>query len=147
MERLRRFVFIGMLLGITVGCGGGRHLREGVRAPDFTLQSQEGAAVTLSEYTRKGFVVLYFYPKDDTPGCRKQACFFRDLHADKLVESATLIYCGYLLLAPAQRSAHKHALAEHFMNEELRRVRLRRDQVLSGTRTFLDRMPELLQYE
>ncbi len=72
---------------------------------------------------------------------------FRDLHADKLVESATAIYNGYLLLAPAARSEHKAALAEKYMNEELPKVRLRRDQILSGSRTYLDRMPELLNYE
>jgi len=72
---------------------------------------------------------------------------FRDLHAGKLVESATAIYNGYLLLEPATRSAHKHALAEHYMNESLPLVRMHRDQVTSGSRTYLDRMGELLDYE
>jgi len=72
---------------------------------------------------------------------------FRDLHAGKLVESATTIYCGYLLLEPATRSGHKAALAEHFINEKLPHVRLARDQILSGSRTYLDRMPELLKYD
>jgi len=72
---------------------------------------------------------------------------FRDLHAAKLVESATLIYNGYLLLEPALRSPHKEALAEHYVNEVLPVVRMRRDQMLSGSRTYLDRMADLLQYE
>jgi len=72
---------------------------------------------------------------------------FRDLHAGKLVESATAIYNGYLLLAPAMRSEHKHALAEHFMNEVLPTVSMKRDQILSGSRTYLDRMTALLDYE
>ena len=72
---------------------------------------------------------------------------FRDLHAGKLVESATAIYCGYLLLEPATRNAHKAALAENFVNERLLHVRLWRDQVLTGSRTYLDRMPELLKYD
>jgi peroxiredoxin Q/BCP len=50
---------------------------EGQSAPDFTLQDQEGKPVTLSEQRGK-WVVLYFYPKDDTPGCTKEACSFRD---------------------------------------------------------------------
>ena len=49
----------------------------GSRAPDFTLPSDEGAEVTLSDLRGKK-VVLYFYPKDDTPGCTIQACDFRD---------------------------------------------------------------------
>jgi hypothetical protein len=72
---------------------------------------------------------------------------FRDLHAGKLVESATAIYNGYLLLGPAMRSEHKHALAENYMNEQLPEIKMRRDQICSGARTYLDRMPELLDYE
>jgi len=72
---------------------------------------------------------------------------FRDLHAARLVESATVVYNGYLLLAPAMRSEHKHALAENYMNEQLPEVHMRRDQICSGARTYLDRMPELLDYE
>lgn len=56
-------------------------IEEGKPAPDFTLLDQEGKAVTLS--TLKGSpVVLYFYPKDDTPGCTTQACAFRDAEPD-----------------------------------------------------------------
>jgi hypothetical protein len=77
----------------------------------------------------------------------EQDAEFRDLHAGKLVESATIIFNAYLLLRAASHSPHKHALAEHYMNEELPKVRMRRDQVMSGSRTYLDRMPELLNYE
>jgi peroxiredoxin Q/BCP len=50
----------------------------GDQAPDFTLPSQLGDNVTLSEYFGKKNIVLYFYPKDETPGCTKEACSFRD---------------------------------------------------------------------
>ena len=50
----------------------------GDRAPDFTLSTQEGTPVTLGGLLVKGAVVLYFYPKDDTPGCTAEACSFRD---------------------------------------------------------------------
>jgi peroxiredoxin Q/BCP len=49
----------------------------GIEAPDFTLQDETGAEQTLSEF-RGAPVVLYFYPKDDTPGCTTEACNFRD---------------------------------------------------------------------
>lgn len=49
----------------------------GVEAPDFTLQDETGAEQTLSDF-RGAPVVLYFYPKDDTPGCTTEACNFRD---------------------------------------------------------------------
>jgi thioredoxin-dependent peroxiredoxin len=52
-------------------------VEEGRPAPDFTLESDEGRAVTLSSL-RGSPVILYFYPKDDTPGCTAQACGIRD---------------------------------------------------------------------
>jgi peroxiredoxin Q/BCP len=52
-------------------------LQENDLAPDFTLASDQGEAVTLSSFRGKK-VVLYFYPKDDTPGCTTEACSFRD---------------------------------------------------------------------
>jgi thioredoxin-dependent peroxiredoxin len=52
-------------------------LEPGTKAPEFTTVDQSGNKVTLKEYRGKK-VVLYFYPKDDTPGCTKEACAFRD---------------------------------------------------------------------
>jgi peroxiredoxin Q/BCP len=49
----------------------------GTKAPDFTLKDQDGKTHTLSDYAGRP-VVLYFYPKDDTPGCTAEACSFRD---------------------------------------------------------------------
>jgi peroxiredoxin Q/BCP len=52
-------------------------LEAGVKAPDFTLESSEGGKLRLKDLRGKP-VVLYFYPKDDTPGCTREACAFRD---------------------------------------------------------------------
>ena len=52
-------------------------LKEGDIAPDFESKDQNGNPVKLSDYKGKK-IVLYFYPKDDTPGCTKEACSFRD---------------------------------------------------------------------
>ncbi|NRF39795.1 thioredoxin-dependent thiol peroxidase [Pedobacter foliorum] len=52
-------------------------LKEGQKAPDFTSKDQDGNNVSLSQFAGKK-VVLYFYPKDDTPGCTAEACDFRD---------------------------------------------------------------------
>ena len=54
----------------------------GDAAPDFTLQSQAGESVTLSDFQGQKVVVLYFYPKDDTPGCTTESCTFRDSFQD-----------------------------------------------------------------
>lgn len=53
-------------------------LKVGDRAPDFTGLSDEGGKISLSEKLKEGPVVLYFYPKDETPGCVAEACSFRD---------------------------------------------------------------------
>jgi peroxiredoxin Q/BCP len=53
----------------------------GQSAPDFTLTSTEGSDVSLSSFKGKQAVVLYFYPRDDTPGCTAEACSFRDLRS------------------------------------------------------------------
>ncbi|MFP4330246.1 MAG: thioredoxin-dependent thiol peroxidase, partial [Spirochaetaceae bacterium] len=52
-------------------------LEVGDKAPDFTLPDQDGKEVRLADYAGKR-VILYFYPKDDTPGCTKEACSIRD---------------------------------------------------------------------
>ena len=50
----------------------------GMPAPDFTLLTNSGETISLSDYHGKNMVVLYFYPKADTPGCTTEACAFRD---------------------------------------------------------------------
>ncbi|PJJ84176.1 thioredoxin-dependent thiol peroxidase [Mucilaginibacter auburnensis] len=53
------------------------HLKAGDKAPEFTANDQNGQAVSLADFKGK-IVILYFYPKDDTPGCTAEACDFRD---------------------------------------------------------------------
>jgi len=66
-------------------------IRAGMEAPDFTLQSDSGTSVTLSGLRGRP-VVLYFYPRDDTPGCTVEACEFRDAWGD--VEKAGAVVIG-----------------------------------------------------
>lgn len=56
----------------------------GGRAPEFTLPDQSGESVSLSTLLRQGPLILYFYPADFTPGCTREACAIRDLHAQIL---------------------------------------------------------------
>jgi peroxiredoxin Q/BCP len=66
-------------------------VKVGDKAPDFTLPSQMGDNVTLSEYFGKKNVVLYFYPEDETPGCIKEACTFRDSYEELTALGAEVI--------------------------------------------------------
>ena len=59
----------------------GSGIKAGDRAPDFALPDRSGKTIRLSDFRGKP-VVLYFYPKDDTPGCTKESCTFRDQYQD-----------------------------------------------------------------
>jgi len=65
-------------------------VQEGKAAPDFTLSDAEGKKLSLKDFAGKE-LILYFYPKDDTPGCTKEACGFRDFWKDILKLGATVI--------------------------------------------------------
>ena len=65
-------------------------IEEGTKAPAFTLKNQDGKDVSLSDFAGKK-VVIYFYPKDDTPGCTKEACSFRDSHQAILDKGAVIL--------------------------------------------------------
>lgn len=60
-------------------------LEVGTEAPDFTLQDQNGEEHSLSDYCGKK-VILYFYPKDNTAGCTKQACGFAELYPQDMLD-------------------------------------------------------------
>jgi peroxiredoxin Q/BCP len=76
------------------------HLNEGDTAPDFSGINEKGEPVSLSDYRGKK-LVLYFYPKDDTPGCTAQACSLRDGYGE-------LRRQGYEILGVSPDSARKH---------------------------------------
>lgn len=65
-------------------------IEEGKAAPAFTLTDASGRKVSLKDFQGKD-VIVYFYPKDDTPGCTKEACGFRDLWADIEALGATVV--------------------------------------------------------
>jgi peroxiredoxin Q/BCP len=75
-------------------------INEGDQAPDFTLQSDAGIDVTLSSLRGRP-VVLYFYPRDDTPGCTAQACGIRDVYGD--FERAGAVVLG---VSPDDEGSH-----------------------------------------
>ncbi len=65
-------------------------LKEGDKAPGFSLPDQDGKTVSLSQFAGKK-VVVYFYPKDNTPGCTVEACAFRDVYDDILKKGAVVL--------------------------------------------------------
>ena len=82
-------------------------VRVGQAAPDFELDDQEAKTHRLGDYQGK-WVILYFYPKDDTSGCTKEACQFRDRHADFTTGKAVI-----LGISPDDVASHAKFIAKH----------------------------------
>lgn len=79
-------------------------LTEGIQAPDFSLPDQDGKSRKLSDY-RGTPIVLYFYPKDDTPGCTTEACNFRDDYPN--YEQAGVVILGVSPDTPKKHTKFK----------------------------------------
>ncbi len=84
-------------------------IQEGKKAPNFTLESTGGDTVSLKDFTGKK-VVLYFYPKDNTSDCTKQACAFRDNKADYDAKDAVILGVSRDSIKSHQRFIDKHKL-------------------------------------
>jgi peroxiredoxin Q/BCP len=85
-------------------------IKEGQKAPEFSLPSSEGGEVSLKSLKGKP-VVLYFYPKDDTPGCTREACAFRDAKAAMRKTGAVV-----LGVSPDSLAAHDKFTAKYKLN-------------------------------
>lgn len=86
-------------------------LAAGATAPNFTAKDDAGNTVSLSDYQGKT-VVLYFYPKDDTPGCTKEACSFRDAH--ETYQSKDVVVLGVSMDDSASHQAFKQKFSLPF---------------------------------
>ncbi len=84
-------------------------LSEGVKAPDFTLADKDGREVSLHDFAGKK-VVVYFYPKDNTSGCTRQACAFRDAYAEFGQKGVTVIGISRDSVKSHQNFAGKYEL-------------------------------------
>lgn len=84
-------------------------LEVGTKAPDFTLPDKEGKMVSLSDFAGKR-VVLYFYPKDNTPGCTRQACAFAGAYEEFKTLDAVVIGVSKDSVASHQKFAEKYDL-------------------------------------
>jgi len=82
----------------------------GMSAPDFTKTTQTGDTISLSQFRGEKTVVLYFYPKDETPGCTAEACTFRDNFEDFVEAGAVVIGVSQDSEESHQRFASHHRL-------------------------------------
>ena len=84
-------------------------LEVGVKAPDFTLPDQNGDLHSLSEYKGKK-IILYFYPKDNTPGCTKQACSFAERYPQFIEKGAVVLGISKDSVASHKKFEEKYGL-------------------------------------
>ncbi len=84
-------------------------LEVGTKAPEFKLQDKDGNIVSLSDFQNKK-IVLYFYPKDNTPGCTKQACSFRDNYEEFKSKGIVVIGISKDGIKSHERFAQKNEL-------------------------------------
>lgn len=95
----------------------------GSKAPDFTLLSQSGEMVNLRDFLGQKPVVLFFYPRDDTPGCTKQARAFRDEHEEFGKLDAEVIGISSDSVESHKGFAEKHSLPFLLLSDEGGKVR------------------------
>ncbi len=91
-------------------------IQEGQKAPDFTLSSDDGRSVSLSDFKGKT-VVVYFYPKDDTPGCTREACGFRDVYDQILAKGAVVLGISADSVKSHEKFKAKYDLPFHLLSD------------------------------
>ncbi len=103
--------------------GGKAGVAAGQPAPDFELPDAEGKRVRLADFRGKKAVVLYFYPKDDTPGCTAEACSFRDSYEDFRDAGAEVIGVSSDSSASHGKFAKRHKLPFTLLSDASGEVR------------------------
>lgn len=92
-------------------------MKQGDLAPDFSLPGSDGKTHSLGQY-RGHSVLLYFYPKDDTPGCTKEACGFRDLYGDLKERGVVVLGVSRDPVASHRKFADKYRLPFVLLSDE-----------------------------
>ena len=103
--------------------GGKSGIEAGQPAPDFDLPDAEGKRIRLADFRGKKAVVLYFYPKDDTPGCTKEACSFRDSYEDFQDAGAEVIGVSSDSASSHAKFAKRHKLPFTLLSDAKGEVR------------------------
>ncbi len=104
------------------GSASAAELKVGSQAPDFTAPASDGSTVHLADSIGKAPIVLYFYPKDDTPGCTKEACGFRDQFAAFRQLKATIFGISYDTVESHRAFAQKFNLPFLLLSDKDKKI-------------------------
>ena len=116
MTRLfKQFIFVALLLPISLASLA--QIKVGSKAPNFTLSDQNSIKHQLSDY-EGSWVILYFYPKDDTPGCTTQACDFRDAVKRIIASKSNVFGVSLDSVESHKRFADKNNLPFSLLSDE-----------------------------
>lgn len=121
MKKITSTFLILALLGISMESNA--KVKAGDKAPDFTLPNQTGQKVSLQDFRGKKSIVLYFYPKDDTPGCTKESCTFRDSYQVFKDVGAEVVGISSDSAESHQQFATKHRLPFVLLSDDGGKVR------------------------
>ncbi|MEI7894413.1 MAG: peroxiredoxin [Myxococcales bacterium] len=108
----------------------------GEHAPDFSLPSATGTSVSLADFRGKRTVVLFFYPKDESPGCTAEACAFRDANGEFAEAGAEVLGVSSDSAKSHQKFADKHKLPMTLLSDESGEV-----QTKYGVRSLFGLLP------
>lgn len=95
----------------------------GDNCPAFSLNNQAGDLISIADFIGKKILVIYFYPKDDTPGCTKEACSFRDAYEDFKSLGCEVIGISSDSIAAHKKFAEKHHLSFQLLADTDKHVR------------------------
>ncbi len=98
-------------------------IKEGSKIPDFELPDQDGNLLKIGDFIGKSNLVIYFYPKDDTPGCTAEACSFRDQFTDFSDVGAKVIGISSDSVKKHKQFAEKHNLPFTLLSDVNKKVR------------------------
>ncbi|HVN58143.1 MAG TPA: peroxiredoxin [Bacteroidales bacterium] len=100
-----------------------KEIKKGDKIPSFTLPDQNGNDFDLSEITGRKKMVIFFYPKDDSPGCTREACYFRDLYEVFNEAGAVIIGISGQSVSSHKKFAEKHRLSYTLLSDRGNRIR------------------------
>lgn len=98
-------------------------VKSGSKIPNFSLKNQDNELIHISDYVGKKNLVIYFYPKDDTPGCTAEACSFRDEYEDFKLLNAEVIGISADSPESHKNFANKHNLSFTLLSDDDNKLR------------------------